>query len=194
MKKRLTLSFLLVFSSIGFADVELLWRRLDTQYTYKDVNTQCSTKTSVGNSHIPGEAYLALELEDDKVIGGRISNHPNIWPFQWIYKAIDLEPREVSSFEIVRDKKKQAWVKKFMLTERLAKWLIHFPTTDHFWCPIPFLPRTLSPSSQQTTFETEGIDIGVEVSYSDWMKVNGERPDGVSFEETIRFVQRKADN
>lgn len=193
MKKIRLLFLLLAWSNVGFSDVELLWRKIDTQYTYKDTGTECSTKTLVGASHHPGEAYVALEIENGKVIGGRFSNYSNIWPYQWIYKAIDLEAREIASIEVTRDKKNQTWLKKFTLSERLARWLVHFPAKDHYWCPISFLPESISPSSQEVVFETEGLEMGIELSYSDWVKVSGKSPAGNTFEESIRLVQRKAD-
>lgn len=192
--KFLTTFYLCFLSLTTFAsDIELVWRRIDTQYIYKDADKQCTTKTSVGNSHIAGEAYLALEVEGGKVSGARFSNYPNIFPYKWIYKAIDLEPNEIASIELVLDKNKQIWVKSFTLTERLAKWLVYFPSQRHYWCEIPFTPKNISPKTQTLVFETEGIEQGIEVSYGDWIKLEGERPDGVHFEETIRLVQRKED-
>lgn len=194
MMKMFLSTFALIVSVHGFSsEVELVWRKIDTQYSYKDANTQCSTKTLVGNIHNAGEAYLALEINGDEVVGGRFSNYPNTWVYKSIYKAIDLNPNEIASTRIVRDSKKQVWLKTFVLTQRLAKWLVHFPSLRHYWCEIPFVPQSVSPSSQSVDFETEGIEQGIEVSYSDWLKLEGKRPDGGAFEETIKLVQRKSE-
>lgn len=180
-------------SSMGFAsNIEVVWRRIDTHYFYKDASLECSTKASISKNHLAGQAFLSLEVESERVLAGRISNYPNTPGYKYIYQAIDLNSAELAAIQVVRDKKKQLWVKSFDLTERLAKWLIYFPTQRHSWCKVPFLPSRLNPSSQKVNFETEGIELGVETSYSDWISLDGNLSNGKGFQEMLRLILRKA--
>lgn len=187
-----TLLLVLVFFSVqSFGAVEVVWRMFETNYFYEDSTKKCDTKFNTGNTHLPGESYIALEVVNGVVKGGRISNRPNIEPYTWIYKSIDLTQAELDSIEIVRSPNRKLWIKKMTLDSSKFKWLLHYSGKDHYWCSITSVPRALNFSSKTIPFETEGIEQGIETSYSDWMKFEGETGTGDAFKIEFRVVQRE---
>jgi len=163
--------------------VDIFWLRIHTEHSYKDATGQCKGVKP------GGELYFASERDGDKLNRVVLSNFPNVWPYTYIYKSIELPKEQLSQVKLYRDKEGRFWLKELPLTERQLRWVLYYTTEHYSYCPLPQLLKTLEPAPITFGFETEGIDEGILRSYSQKENFHGTRSDGLAYEATLRLVQ-----
>jgi len=172
-------------SCISARASEILWLKMNENHRYKDLVTDCKSVRP------GGDFYFAAEHENGKAIRVVLSNFPNTFPYTHIYKSIELSPQEVAGVELYKDAKDRYWIKKLPLYSPALRWILYWGAERYSFCPLPQLLQTISPSFHSFEFETEGIDEGVLVSYSDKASFVGLRSDGQSYQSDLSLVQRE---
>lgn len=183
MKKIIVLFALSLAAASQATDV--LWIQMNVNHSYKDLSTSCkSVKPG-------GDLIFAAEHENGRLTRVVLNNFPYVWPYTYIYKSIELTKDQVSQVELFKDKKDRYWVKKFPLPGHVLRWILYWATAHFSFCALPQPLWTISPSPVTYDFETEGIEEGILISYSQKLAFMGQRSDGEAYEATMQLVQRE---
>lgn len=174
--------FAAAFSIPGEA-AEIMWLRLHTQMHYRDSSRECLSLRP------GGEFLLAAEIEENRPRRVILSNFPYEWPYQWIYKSIALSEEELSRLLIFRDAKGRAWLKHLEVGERALRWILYEPSQFANQCGPPRPVSAAGPAPAVFRFETEDIDLGLLLSYSERLLFRGRRVDGIPFDAQMRIMQ-----
>ena len=184
MSLRRYLMAVLLFTMSTVARADILWLRLDARYTYKDPSVSCSTLN-------PGvDFFFSAEVENDQIQRAFVHNFPNVWPYMDIYKNTAFLPEELKKISLYTDSKGRLWLKKVTLSERLLKWILYYPTRRDMFCELPEQISIIVPDSASYEFETEGIEEGVLISYSQRLPFKGKTASSHAFETKVQLVQR----
>lgn len=189
MKEQLLVRAFLTFFILGVSTVasatDILWIHLNLNHSYHDVSTACSSVRP------GGDLYFAAEHESGKFTRVVLSNYPYEWPFTFIYKKLELTAHEMSRIELFKDSKDRYWLKKMPLDGRVLRWILYWASERNSLCPLPQPLQTIVPATVDFEFETDDINAGIALSYSQTISVSGIRSDGQTYDAKMGFVQRE---
>ena len=175
---------LALFWGTSVFGAEIRWIRLGLMEVYEDESVLCKASK-------PGEAiYFASEIENGKLARVVLSNYPKVWPYEPIYRSLDLLPQELGNIRLHRDSKGKYWLKEFPMTERMLKWMLYVGTQRSPFCIVPQPLLSIGPVPARYEFETDGIDQGIDTSYSQRLDLTGKRADGGAFRVSVHWIQK----
>ncbi len=164
---------------------ELVRLTMSLDLSYEDSSLSCKTIR-------PGpELQVVAERSGDVLAKVVFSNYPRIWPFTHIYKEFALTSSEARQVELHRDPEGRYWIKRLLLSESQWSWILYTITRRATSCVLPQPLLTLSPSPDSLSFEMDGVDSGILLSYSQKLGMRGTLKDGKAYEATSRLIQKQ---
>ena len=185
MKRDLAVILLLMLSVVAEADTEVAWIHVSANLTYKGAASSCKTVSPSAGF------YVAAEIQDGVPSRVVLSNYRKVFPYEKIYKAIELTKAQVAHVQFFRDVRGTYWLKKLPLSEALLKWALVVPAERSSQCRFPHRIASITPSKVDYAFETDDINEGILLSYSQKAEFSGRDVQGQEFEAALRFVQRE---
>lgn len=152
---------------------------------YRDKDVHCFGSTGRGQLLVSGE------IAEEKVISAKLENFDFVEPYKPIYRSMDLAEGEVGTIELYRDAKSRPWVTQIEFAEPTLRWIAYESAARYSFCPLPQMLKTLSPAPLRFHFESEGVEIGIWISESERVNIEGARHDGNPFSGSLQFTQRR---
>ena len=166
--------------SAGLDAAEFMTLQMHAFQRYRDADGYCESMRH------DGEFILSAEIAGGKPTKVIISNFPYIWPYTYIYRSLRLLP---SALELTQDQEGRYWVKRLALIEPQLAWLIFWPSERFSSCRVPQGIVSSAPAPILFVFDTEDIDDGIHMSYSQRVDLAGHRNDGLKYETKLRLMQ-----
>jgi len=181
MKKIILLSALL---SLTGSALEI--RRLE-MYAYMKYQDETGTcKTMRGG----GKFRFTAEIENGEVTRAVVSNHPYEFPYTHIYKSFEIVAGKANPIELYRDEKGVYWLKRWAVSEGQLAWLLYHPHRGET-CESPQQFSKVRPQGVVYEFDTDDINEGLLLSYSQRLPLEGNRIDGKPFEASLQILQKQ---
>lgn len=187
---KIMLVLLLGLVQTSFA-ADFRWLTLDINLRYSDSGLACHNFSNAGKPIVDRSVALALEVDGDNILAAQLSNFPKEWHYSGVYSKLRLPQAELKGMKLYRSPKGQLYLKRWEVSEETLKWLSFEGTKLALLCRPPQPLRTILPNNAVYEFETEGLEQGINVSYSDWKKFSGKRLDERSYDLNLQFVQRE---
>lgn len=188
--KPLLLLFLLLGKSLNAAgsQTEIMWVTFEVNRSYKDADVNCFGTSA------QGKLLFSAELEDGVIKSAQLQNKPNVWPYSYTYRALELSTEELRSVSLYQDKRGEWWVTRLALSEPSFRWALYESAKVYSFCKAPQPLETVSPKGFTFEFETEGLKEGIWISESNGTDVAGKRKDGRPYTGSIQITQKEFDD
>lgn len=160
---------------------EILWLKLTPNFSYRDINTACSTGAFPGGRDL----YFAAEVEGNKVTRAAIKDNLS----DILSSRIEFLPPEISAIALYRDSMGRLWLEQLPLSVRLLNWVFFHVSSYSEGCRPPQRLATISPAPFSFSFDMDGLGEGSLVSHSTAGKFIGKRWDGAAYEAELRFAE-----
>ena len=171
----------LCFFSWSTQATEIVWVKMGAAFQLNAPGQACRTVNS-------GDLfYLSAELEPGGIAAMRFQNAIEVWPLKNIYKWITFTPAEQSDLKVFRDSKGRFWIDEIVLSERLLKWILRFPS-ERETCRLPEAVTQVMPTKYQ--FDLSGVEEGVLYNRSNAVNLKGVMESGSKFDLDLSLTQK----
>ncbi len=187
---KIMLALLLGLVQTSFAS-DFRWLTLDINLRYSDSAIVCHNFSNAGKPIVDRSVAIALEVDGDNILAAQLSNFPKEWHYSGVYSKLRLSQSELKGMKLYRSPKGKLFLKRWEVSEETLKWFAFDGMKLALLCRPPQPLRTIQPNTTTYEFETEGLEEGINVSYSDWKKFSGKRLDERSYDLNLQFVQKE---
>ncbi len=161
---------------------EILWLRVPSQFSYRDLSTVCS------NESYPATLYFGAEVE-----GLEIKKAVFRSSLSSTAEKIVLTSDEIKDLSLHQDKNGQLWIKTLLMKGRLLNWMIFHAGGSLFGsCKPPQVLASIDPTSFSFKFEVESVGEGT--IESDLGKFRGRLNDGGAYQAELQFSESPHQN